>query len=61
MGGSPRSLWVMLLGGLVASAYVVPYTWLRDVTAWYGSFLFWTLFAVAVIVVIALATRRWVD
>ena len=44
---------------LVLSAHVVPYAWLSGVRAWYGSFLFWTLFAVASIAVVAWMTAPW--
>lgn len=44
---------------LVLSAYVVPYTVLSHVRAWYGSFLYWVLFAVASIGVVTWLTRRW--
>ena len=58
---APNRRWAALVATLVAAAYVVPYTWLADVKAWYGSFLFWSLFALTVILIIVLATRRWVD
>lgn len=47
------------VGLLVVSAYLVPFTLLARVTAWYGSFLFWTLFALAAIAVIVRLTRTW--
>ena len=49
-----------MVGALVVSAFVVPYTWLTEVRAWYGSFLFWSLFALAVIIVVFFTTRKWV-
>ncbi|WP_324669396.1 hypothetical protein [Geochorda subterranea] len=44
---------------LVLSAHVVPYAWLSGVRAWYGSFLFWTLFAVVSIAVVGWVTAPW--
>ncbi len=41
---------------LVLACYAVPYLFLGSVTAWYGSFLFWTLAGVAAIVLNAAAT-----
>ena len=49
----------MVIAALVLAAYVVPYTVLSDVKAWYGSFLFWVLFALAAIAVVTWLTRSW--
>lgn len=46
---------------LVLLAYVVPYTVLSGMDAWYGSFLFWTVFGLAAILVNAAITRSWRD
>ncbi|QUS36243.1 hypothetical protein [Falsirhodobacter algicola] len=46
-----------LVGVLVVLAYAVPYTLLRSVSAWYGSFLFWIVLGVAVIGLNAAAMR----
>lgn len=55
-----QSRWgALLLAVLVLSAYLVPYTLLSEVKAWYGSFLYWVLFAVVVIGVVAWLTREW--
>lgn len=56
---SETRLGAVLIVILVFSAYLVPYTVLSGVKAWYGSFLFWTLFAVAAIGVVAWMTRAW--
>lgn len=49
-----------LVAGWVLAAYVVPYTALADVTAWYGSFLFWVVFAAAAIgIIVVWLTRPW--
>jgi hypothetical protein len=54
-------VWAGVMLTLVASAFVVPYTLLSGVDAWYGSFLFWTIFALISIGVNALIVRRWRD
>ena len=46
---------------LVVLAYVVPYTVLSGVDAWYGSFLFWAMFGLAAILVNAAITSSWRD
>ena len=46
---------------LVLLAYVAPYTVLSEVDAWYGSFLFWTLFGLAAILVNAAIMGSWKD
>ncbi|SFH70868.1 hypothetical protein [Modicisalibacter xianhensis] len=52
-----HAIWLVL--GLVLLSYVVPYTLLRDVQAWYGSFLFWTVIGLLVIVLNVVMTRRF--
>lgn len=46
---------------LVLLAYVVPYTVLTGVDAWYGSFLFWAAFGLAAILLNAAITSSWRD
>ncbi|MBB2973177.1 hypothetical protein [Mesorhizobium sp. RMAD-H1] len=41
---------------VVLACYVVPYTLLSSVAAWYGAFLFWCVAGVAIIVLNVLAT-----
>lgn len=53
--------WAGLLAGLVVLGFVVPYTVLSGVDAWYGSFLFWVVFALVALVVNYLITRGWRD
>ncbi|CAN5706667.1 hypothetical protein BH24ACT22_BH24ACT22_00640 [soil metagenome] len=53
--------WAGFVLVLVASAYIVPYALLAGVDAWYGSFLFWTVFGFLAIVVIAAMTFSWRD
>lgn len=51
--------WVWLVWGVVLLCYLVPYTLLTNVQAWYGSFLFWTVAGLAVIVLNVLLTRNF--
>ncbi|GAB1584605.1 hypothetical protein [Phyllobacterium phragmitis] len=44
------------IGVVVLACYVVPYTLLSSVAAWYGAFLFWCAAGVAIIVLNVLAT-----
>ena len=46
---------------LVLLCYLVPFTVLRDVDAWYGSFLFWTVVSVLVIGINAIVSSTWKD
>jgi cyanate permease len=46
---------------LVLLAYLVPYTLLSRVDAWYGSFLFWMVFGLVAIAAIWAMTRSWRD
>ena len=52
-----RRIWLVWL--LVALCYLVPFTLLTNVQAWYGSFLFWTVAGVLVILVNLLLTRNF--
>lgn len=45
----------------ILSAFVVPYTLLRNVDAWYGSFLFWVVITAVVIVINAIVSKSWKD
>lgn len=44
---------------VILSAYIVPYTVLSSVTAWYGSFLFWGIAGLATIGACTLLTMDW--
>ncbi|WP_104204959.1 hypothetical protein [Billgrantia saliphila] len=56
-----RSKGIWLVWGVVALCYAVPYVLLTDVARWYGSFLFWTLAGLAVIVLNTFITRDFKD
>ena len=55
------SRWIWAIWILVALCYLVPYTVLRDVNAWYGSFLLWTVVGGLVIITNVLITRTFTD
>lgn len=50
-----RNIALALLAGVVLACFAVPYLIIGQVAAWYGSFLFWTLAGLAVIVLNAIA------
>ncbi|MFD1409528.1 hypothetical protein ACFQ49_15480 [Kroppenstedtia eburnea] len=57
-----RRRWALLLIiGLIISAYGVPYTLLSQSYAWTGAFLFWIGFAVAAILVNIWISSQWRD
>lgn len=56
-----RTLSLACVWILAILCYVVPYWVLNDTNAWYGSFLFWTLTGVLVIVCNLIATRDFTE
>lgn len=53
--------WIGLVGLLVVASYVLPYTLLRNVQAWYGSLLLWCVVGVLVIGLNVFLTRDFKD
>lgn len=53
--------WAGVVLALVVLAFVVPYTVLSGIDAWYGAFLFWMVFGFLAIAMIALITSSWKD
>jgi len=51
--------WIWGVWILVLSCYVVPYGLLGGVEAWYGSFLFWCVVGVLVIIANIMITRTF--
>ncbi|WP_102271752.1 hypothetical protein [Cytobacillus massiliigabonensis] len=51
--------WALLILAIVLLGYILPYTLLTNVTAWYGSFLLWTGLAIAIIGINYLISRKW--
>lgn len=51
-----RSLSLKLVSLVILACYLVPYAFIGHIAAWYGSFLFWCLAGVAVIILNITAT-----
>ncbi|HSH45093.1 MAG TPA: hypothetical protein VK966_04515 [Longimicrobiales bacterium] len=49
----------LVVAMLVIAAVIVPFTLLSGVRALAGAFLFWVVFALVVMGLIVVATRRW--
>lgn len=56
-----KPLWIVLIGILVLLSFVLPFTVFRNLDAWYGSFLFWSLATAVVIAISATMSARWKD
>ena len=54
-----RGWWLTVILVLVIACFVVPFTLLRNVDAWYGSFLFWSLASVLVIAINWYLSSNW--
>lgn len=54
-------IWLVLIVAIMLLSYVVPYTLLSKVDAWYGSALLWVLGAIVVIGINAVASSGWRD
>jgi len=55
-----RLFWSILFTTMILAAFIVPYTpLLRNLTSFHGSFLFWNIFAIIVIICIGIITARW--
>lgn len=61
MSGTSKNWLLIPILLLVVLSFVLPYTVFRDVDAWYGSFLFWTLATAAVIGLNAVISADWKD
>lgn len=57
----PRVPWLVVIAIAMVACFVVPFTLLRDVEAWYGSFLFWSLVSAGVIAINVLVSSDWED
>ncbi|MBE4908571.1 hypothetical protein IMZ08_10935 [Bacillus luteolus] len=53
--------WGLMIVVIILLGYILPYTVLSNVTAWYGSFLLWTILAIAIIVINYFFTKNWGD
>lgn len=57
----PSKWWLGAILAVVLLNYIVPFTLLSDVDAWYGSFLFWTVATAVVIAINAVVSAAWRD
>lgn len=53
--------WGLIVLIIVILGYALPFTVLRGVTHWYGSFFVWILLALVVIVINVIMTKGWGD
>ena len=51
--------WAVICVVLILLAYFIPYTVLTNVFKWYGSFLYWVMLGVVIIVVNVIMTKNW--
>lgn len=49
----------IIIGIIVFAAFIIPFTLLTGVEKWYGSFLFWLISALIVIVCNTMLTKDW--
>ncbi|WP_042142063.1 hypothetical protein [Paucisalibacillus sp. EB02] len=54
-----KSIWGFVIIVTILLAYIIPYTVLSDVHAWYGSFLFWGIAGLVIILANIVLTRDW--
>ncbi|MGN8644491.1 hypothetical protein ACTNEO_00215 [Gracilibacillus sp. HCP3S3_G5_1] len=54
-----EKFWGLIILIIVILGYVIPYTFLSDVTKWYGSFLIWLVLAILTILANYLLTADW--
>lgn len=54
-------IWAVIIVFAILLAYIIPYTMLANVQAWYGSFLYWTITGIVIIIANLFITRGWRD
>ncbi|MBP1948144.1 hypothetical protein [Virgibacillus litoralis] len=54
-----KVLWGVLIVFLILLAYVLPYTVLSGIHAWYGSFLLWGIIGLLIIIANFMVTKDW--
>jgi hypothetical protein len=59
MRARPGALWLAAFMAIVALAFIVPYTVLRDVASLWGAYAFWTLLAAVTIALGYIFMLRW--
>lgn len=56
-----RAKWLVAVPIIIVLSYLLPYTVLSGVDAWYGSLLFWTVATAVVIAINAVVSSAWRD
>ncbi|RCW72023.1 hypothetical protein [Saliterribacillus persicus] len=51
--------WGIIIAIIIFLGYLLPYTLLREVTAWYGSFLLWAILGIIIIWANIKLTQGW--
>ncbi|GGA89083.1 hypothetical protein [Ornithinibacillus halotolerans] len=54
-----KKFWGTVIILTILLAYIVPYTVLSDVQAWYGSFLYWGITGIIIIIANIILTKDW--
>ncbi|WP_010097229.1 hypothetical protein [Ornithinibacillus scapharcae] len=54
-----KRFWGFLIVFIIILAYIIPYTILSELHSWQGSFLFWTITGIVIIIANVMATRDW--
>ncbi len=56
-----RKIALLLIGVMIIACYAVPYLFVGQIAAWTGSFLFWCLAGVAIILLNAVAMAGFTE
>ncbi|WP_047980426.1 hypothetical protein [Ornithinibacillus contaminans] len=51
--------WGIVIVLAILLAYIIPFTILSDVQAWYGSFLYWGITGIVIIIANVMITKGW--
>jgi len=54
-----RKFWLWMEALVILLALILPYTVFRNVHAWYGSFLWWTLVGLLTVFINFMMTKDW--
>ncbi len=55
-----RLFWTALFLLMILASFIIPFTpLLSDLTSLYGAFLFWSVFAIIIIICLGLITAKW--
>lgn len=54
-----KRFWGILIVITIILAYIIPYTVLSNVHSWQGSFLYWTITGIVIIIANVMVTRDW--